>query len=207
MLGIQSESRAQIDEIFSKLSAGGSVTMPLDKTFWSPRFGMLTDKFGIKWMLNLGGGFLAMSERAQYPPGVPCWVDTLQPDPGGGDAVLRRALRLADRRPGRDAGHAARRVLRRAAARARRRGNRVAAAARRARRRRGLEHATSRSTTSTQRAHGVRAPAAPSSSPPTARCRPAGSRSSEIRRRDVLRYGKREIAPARSASTSRQRGR
>ncbi len=53
MLGIQSESREQIDEIFSKLSAGGSVTMPLDKTFWSPRFGMLTDKFGIKWMLNL----------------------------------------------------------------------------------------------------------------------------------------------------------
>ncbi len=27
--------------------------MPLDTTFWSPRFGMLTDKFGIKWMLNL----------------------------------------------------------------------------------------------------------------------------------------------------------
>ncbi len=52
-IGVQSESREQIDEIFSKLAAGGSVTMPLDKTFWSPRFGMLTDKFGIKWMLNL----------------------------------------------------------------------------------------------------------------------------------------------------------
>lgn len=53
ILGVQSESREQIDEIFSKLSAGGSVTMPLEKTFWSARFGMLTDKFGIKWMLNL----------------------------------------------------------------------------------------------------------------------------------------------------------
>ena len=53
ILGIQTESREQIDEIFSKLSAGGSVMMPLDKTFWSPRFGMLTDKFGIKWMINL----------------------------------------------------------------------------------------------------------------------------------------------------------
>ncbi len=53
MLGVQTESREQIDAIFSKLSAGGSVTMPLDKTFWSPRFGMLTDKFGIKWLLNL----------------------------------------------------------------------------------------------------------------------------------------------------------
>lgn len=53
MLGIQTEVREQVDEIFAKLSAGGSVTMPLDKTFWSPRFGMLTDKFGIKWMINL----------------------------------------------------------------------------------------------------------------------------------------------------------
>ena len=53
IIGIQADSTAQIDEIFAKLSAGGSVTMPLDATFWSPRFGMLTDKFGIKWMLNL----------------------------------------------------------------------------------------------------------------------------------------------------------
>jgi PhnB protein len=53
VLGIETESRSQVDEIFSKLSAGGAVTMPLDKTFWSPRFGMLTDKFGIKWMINL----------------------------------------------------------------------------------------------------------------------------------------------------------
>jgi PhnB protein len=53
ILGIQTESTAQLDEIFSKLSAGGSVTMPPDATFWSPRFGMLTDKFGIKWMINL----------------------------------------------------------------------------------------------------------------------------------------------------------
>jgi PhnB protein len=53
ILGIQTESRAQVDEIFSKLCAGGSVMMPLDKTFWSPRFGMLTDKFGIRWMINL----------------------------------------------------------------------------------------------------------------------------------------------------------
>jgi PhnB protein len=53
VLGIETESRAQVDQIFSKLSASGAVTMPLDKTFWSPRFGMLTDKFGIKWMINL----------------------------------------------------------------------------------------------------------------------------------------------------------
>jgi PhnB protein len=54
-IGIQTESEAQTDAIFSKLAQGGVVTMPLDKTFWSPRFGMLTDKFGIKWMVSLSG--------------------------------------------------------------------------------------------------------------------------------------------------------
>jgi len=37
---------------FANLSDGGSVTMPLDKTFWAEAFGMLTDKFGIVWMVN-----------------------------------------------------------------------------------------------------------------------------------------------------------
>jgi PhnB protein len=53
VLGIEAENAAQVDEIFAKLSAGGTVTMPLDRTFWSPRFGMLTDRFGVKWMINL----------------------------------------------------------------------------------------------------------------------------------------------------------
>ncbi|MGD9562850.1 MAG: VOC family protein [Pyrinomonadaceae bacterium] len=38
--------------LFNNLSDGGSVTMPLDKTFWAEAFGMLTDKFGINWMVN-----------------------------------------------------------------------------------------------------------------------------------------------------------
>ncbi len=37
---------------FDNLSQGGEVTMPLDKTYWAEAFGMLTDKFGIKWMVN-----------------------------------------------------------------------------------------------------------------------------------------------------------
>jgi PhnB protein len=37
---------------FAALSEGGTVTMPLDKTFWAEAFGMLTDKFGVKWMVN-----------------------------------------------------------------------------------------------------------------------------------------------------------
>ena len=42
----------QAKTIFANLSDGGNVTMPLDKTFWAEAFGMLTDKFGINWMVN-----------------------------------------------------------------------------------------------------------------------------------------------------------
>lgn len=38
--------------IFEKLSAGGTVTMPLQDTFWGAKFGMFMDKFGINWMSN-----------------------------------------------------------------------------------------------------------------------------------------------------------
>ncbi|NLD70330.1 MAG: VOC family protein, partial [Limnobacter sp.] len=36
---------------FEALADGGEVRMPLGKTFWSPRFGMLTDRFGVDWMV------------------------------------------------------------------------------------------------------------------------------------------------------------
>lgn len=41
------------DRAFSALAEGGRVTMPLGQTFWSPRFGMLEDRFGIAWMVNV----------------------------------------------------------------------------------------------------------------------------------------------------------
>ncbi len=44
-------SEAEADKVFDALSEGGKVTMPLSKTFFSPRFGMVTDKFGIGWMI------------------------------------------------------------------------------------------------------------------------------------------------------------
>jgi PhnB protein len=44
---------AHADRYFNALAAGGKVVMPLCKTFWSPRFGMLEDKFGIGWMINV----------------------------------------------------------------------------------------------------------------------------------------------------------
>ena len=54
-LSITVPTAAEADRVFEALSAGGSVTMPLGKTFWSPRFGMLTDKFGIGWMVIVPG--------------------------------------------------------------------------------------------------------------------------------------------------------
>ena len=42
----------QARKIFANLASGGSVSMPLEKTFWAEAFGMLTDKFGVKWMVN-----------------------------------------------------------------------------------------------------------------------------------------------------------
>jgi PhnB protein len=41
----------EANRIFSALSDGGKVQMPLSQTFWSPCFGMLTDRFGVGWMV------------------------------------------------------------------------------------------------------------------------------------------------------------
>jgi PhnB protein len=43
---------ATADRVFNALADGGQVIMPLGKTFWSPRFGMVTDRFGVSWMVN-----------------------------------------------------------------------------------------------------------------------------------------------------------
>lgn len=54
-LAISVATEAEADRVFGALSAGGQVKMPLNKTFWSPRFGMLEDKFGIAWMVSVPG--------------------------------------------------------------------------------------------------------------------------------------------------------
>jgi len=51
-LSVNADSEAEAQRIFDGLSAGGTVTMPLNKTFWGAYFGMFTDKFGIHWMVN-----------------------------------------------------------------------------------------------------------------------------------------------------------
>lgn len=44
---------ADLSGYFEKLAAGGTVTMPLEKAPWGDKFGMLTDKFGVQWMVNI----------------------------------------------------------------------------------------------------------------------------------------------------------
>jgi PhnB protein len=46
------ETAAEAEHIFAALAEGGTVTMPLQQTFWAVRFGMVTDRFGIPWMVN-----------------------------------------------------------------------------------------------------------------------------------------------------------
>jgi PhnB protein len=51
-LALSVPTEAEADKYFNALAERGTVTMPLDKTFWSPLFGMLTDRFGLGWMIS-----------------------------------------------------------------------------------------------------------------------------------------------------------
>ena len=51
-LSISADSEKEADKLFNGLSAGGNVEVPMSKMFWGAYFGMFTDKFGIKWMIN-----------------------------------------------------------------------------------------------------------------------------------------------------------
>ena len=42
----------ELERVFSQMAEGGKITMPLQDMFWGARFGMLTDKFGVRWMFN-----------------------------------------------------------------------------------------------------------------------------------------------------------
>jgi len=52
-LSINSDNNEEADRLFSGLSSGGKVTMPMANTFWDSYFGMFTDKFGINWMISV----------------------------------------------------------------------------------------------------------------------------------------------------------
>ena len=50
-LSIRARDVAEADRLFAALAEGGQVQMPLGKTFFSPRFGMVSDRFGVSWMV------------------------------------------------------------------------------------------------------------------------------------------------------------
>lgn len=51
----ESTDEAEVKRIYEALKEGGSVQMPLAPTFWSPMFGMCTDRFGVAWMVGMPG--------------------------------------------------------------------------------------------------------------------------------------------------------
>jgi PhnB protein len=54
-LALQIRTAAEGERIFHELSKDGTVVMPLAKTFWAVRFGMVVDRFGIPWLINCEG--------------------------------------------------------------------------------------------------------------------------------------------------------
>ncbi len=54
-LNITTADPDEARRIFEALAEGGEVGMPMGETFWSPLFGMCTDRFGVQWMVNVEG--------------------------------------------------------------------------------------------------------------------------------------------------------
>ena len=54
-VSVQLTDKAEATRIFNGLAEGGNITMPLADQFWGATFGMLTDKFGVQWMVNAEG--------------------------------------------------------------------------------------------------------------------------------------------------------
>jgi PhnB protein len=53
-LTINARDAEEVDKLFNALADGGQIQMPLATTFFSPRFGMVADRFGVSWMVVAG---------------------------------------------------------------------------------------------------------------------------------------------------------
>ena len=51
-ISVNVDTKEEADKLFEKLSVDGQITMPMEQTFWESYFGMLTDQFGISWMVG-----------------------------------------------------------------------------------------------------------------------------------------------------------
>jgi PhnB protein len=54
-MSLSGDNEAELRGYYEKLSAGGTVGMPLEKAPWGDTFGMCTDKFGVSWLVNISG--------------------------------------------------------------------------------------------------------------------------------------------------------
>jgi PhnB protein len=54
-IALEMDDADEVKRLFAALSDGGTVIMPITETFWSPLFGMCTDKFGVGWMVSVPG--------------------------------------------------------------------------------------------------------------------------------------------------------
>jgi PhnB protein len=54
-MSLSGDNEAELKGYYEKLSAGGTIGMPLEKAPWGDTFGMLTDKFGVTWLVNITG--------------------------------------------------------------------------------------------------------------------------------------------------------
>ncbi|GAA0950653.1 VOC family protein [Kribbella koreensis] len=52
-VSLSGDDSAELHGFFDKLSEGGTVTTPLEKQMWGDEFGMVTDQFGVDWMVNI----------------------------------------------------------------------------------------------------------------------------------------------------------
>jgi len=64
-LSLTVATEAEADRFFGALADGGQVIMPLTATFFSPRFGMTTDRFGVSWMVYVAPQGAANAGRAR----------------------------------------------------------------------------------------------------------------------------------------------
>jgi len=51
-LSVHLDDPSEAERVYARLAHGGTIVMPLEKTFWAERFGMLVDPFGIPWLIN-----------------------------------------------------------------------------------------------------------------------------------------------------------
>jgi PhnB protein len=51
-LNLEPDTRAEAERLFAALAEGGTIEMPLQQMFWGALWGSLTDRFGMKWMVN-----------------------------------------------------------------------------------------------------------------------------------------------------------